>query len=151
MTKSIFKYQTVIRTTPEKLWHALTTADIIKEYWFDSSFECDWKVGSSWKAYNDGKLMDSGEIIESVAQKRLVRSWLCEWQPEFKAEGSALSTYEIEPIGECVKLIVTYSIERPNSKYIEALPDGISMVLSNLKSLLETGEPALKMSRKQLK
>src|ERR1051325_943732 len=82
MSGSRFVYVTYIRTTPEKLWQALTTPEIIKQYRFGMSVESEWKVGSTWRMYADGSLMDSGEILESVSQKRLVMSWLCEWKPE---------------------------------------------------------------------
>ncbi len=143
MAESKFKYVTYIRTTPEKLWHALTTADVIKQYWFGMSVESAWKVGSTWRFYYDDSLMDSGKILESVSRKRLVRSWLNEWKPEFKAEGNSLCVCEMEPIGASVKLTVTHSIERLNSGFIEALSEGWPMCLSNLKSLLEMGEVAL--------
>jgi uncharacterized protein YndB with AHSA1/START domain len=110
MSGSKFVYVTYIRITPEKLWHALTTPKIIKQYRFGMSLESEWKVGSTWRMYADGSLMDSGEILESVAQKRLVMIWLN---------------------------------ERPDSKFIEAVSEGRPMVLSNLKSLLETGDVAL--------
>src|SRR5438034_11481387 len=78
MSGSQFVYVTYIRTTPEKLWHALTTPEIIKQYRFGMSVESEWKVGSTWRMYADGSLIDSGEILESVSQKRLVMSWLNE-------------------------------------------------------------------------
>ena len=143
MAKSTFKYVTFIRTTPEKLWHALTTTEVIKQYWFGMRVDSDWKVGSTWRFYYDGSLMDSGEILESVSQKRLARSWLNEWKSELKAEGSSHCVYEMEPIGASVKLTITHSIERLNSKFIEAVSEGWPMCISNLKSLLETGEVAL--------
>jgi uncharacterized protein YndB with AHSA1/START domain len=143
MAKSTFEYVTYIRTTPEKLWHALTTTEVIKQYWFGMRVETDWKVGSSWKFYYDDALMDSGEILENVQQKRLVRSWLNEWKPDLNAEGSSRCIYEIEPTGTTVKLTVTHSIERANSKFIDAVSEGWPMCMSNLKSLLETGKVAL--------
>src|SRR5437867_8874499 len=143
MSGSKFVYVTYIRTTPEKLWHALTTPEIIKQYRFGMSVESEWKVGSTWRMYADGSLIDSGEILESVLQKRLVMSWLNEWKPEFKAEGNSRCVYEIEPTGASAKLTLTHSIERPDSKFIGAVSDGWPMVISNLKSLLETGDVAL--------
>jgi uncharacterized protein YndB with AHSA1/START domain len=98
-----FFYVTYIRITPEKLWHALTTPEIIKQYRFGMSVESEWKVGSPWRMYADGSLMDSGEILESISQKRLVMSWLCEWKPEFKAEGNSRCIYEIETTGASAK------------------------------------------------
>jgi len=127
----------------EKLWHALTTPEIIKQYRFGMSVESEWKVGSTWRMYADGSLMDSGEILESVSQTRLVMSWLNEWKPEFKAEGNSRCVYEIEPTGASAKLTLTHSIERPDPKFIGAVSEGWPMVMSNLKSLLETGELAL--------
>jgi len=65
MSGSKFVYVTYIRTTPEKLWHALTTPETIKQYRFGMSVESEWKVGSMWRMYADGSLMDSGEILEA--------------------------------------------------------------------------------------
>ena len=105
--------------------------------------ESEWKVGSPWRMYADGNLMDSGEILESVSQQRLVMSWRSEWKPEFKAEGNSRCVYEIEPTGASVKLTLTHSMERPDSKFIGVVSEGWPLVLSNLKSLLETGEVAV--------
>ena len=143
MHDSKFVYVTYIRITPEKLWHALTTPEIIKQYRFDMNVESEWKVGSSWRMYADGSLMDSGEILESVAPKRLVMSWRSEWEPEFNTEGYSRCVFEIEPTGASVKLTLTHSMERTNSKFIGAVSEGWPLVLSNLKSLLETGDVAV--------
>lgn len=143
MANSTFNYVTYIRTTPEQLWHALTTAEVIKQYWFGIQVEGDWKVGSSWKFFYDKTLMDSGEILESIPQKRLVRSWLNEWKPEFKSEGISRCAFELEQVGASMKLSITHSIDRPDSKFIQAVSDGWPMCISNLKSLLETGDIAL--------
>jgi uncharacterized protein YndB with AHSA1/START domain len=151
MAKSTFVYVTYIRTTPEKLWHALTTPDVIKQYRFGMTIESDWKVGSTWRMYSDGSLMDSGEILESEPQKRLVTRWLNEWKPEFKAEGYSRCIYEIEPMGAAVKLTVNHSIEGSDSKFIAAVSVGWAMVVSNLKSFLETGEVALVGSRSEIR
>jgi len=148
MSGSKFVYVTYIRITPEKLWQALTTPEIIKQYRFGMSVESEWKVGSPWRMYADGGLMDSGEILESLSPKRLVMSWLSEWKPEFKAEGYARLVYEIEPMGSAAKLTLTHSMERPDSRFIEAVSDGWPLVLSNLKSLLETGEVAVVYHRR---
>src|SRR5215217_3330682 len=143
MSDSTFVYVTYIRTAPEKLWQALTTPEIIKQYWFGMSVESEWQAGSPWKMYADGSPMDSGEILESVSQKRLVMSRRSEWKPEFKAEGNSRCVYEIEPTGAAAKLTLTHSMERPDSKFIGAVAEGWPMVISNLKSLLETGDVAL--------
>ena len=148
MSGSKFVYVTYIRITPEKLWKALTTPEIIQQYRFGMSVESEWKAGSTWRMYADGSLMDAGEILESVSPKRLVLSWLNEWEPEFKAEGKSRCAWEIEPTGASAKLTLTHSMERPDSKFIAAVSDGWPMVLSNLKSLLETGDVAVVYHRR---
>src|ERR1044071_530505 len=143
MSGSKFVYVTYIRITPEKLWHALTTPETIKQYRFGMSVESEWKVGSIWKMFADGSLMDSGKILESILHKWLVMSWLSEWKPEFKEEGTSRLVYEIEPTGQATKLTLSHLMERPDSKFIEAVSEGWPLVLSNLKSLLETGDVAV--------
>lgn len=143
MTKSAFVYVIYIRTTPENLWHALTDVEFIKQYHMGYTIESDWKVGSPWRTTSsDGSLSDSGEIIESVLQKRLVIHWRNERYPEFKAEGYSRCVYEIEPMGTSVKFTITHSIERPDSKFIAAVSGAWPLLVSNLKSLLETGKVA---------
>ena len=148
MSSSEFVYVAYVRTTPQKLWHALTTSEIIKQYRFGMSVESRWKVGSTWRMFADGRLMDSGEILESIPHKRLVMSWLSEWKAEFKAEGASRCVYDIEPAGASAKLTLTHSIERSNSSFIGAVAEGWPMVISNLKSLLETGDVALAFHRR---
>jgi len=140
---SKFVYVSYVRISPEKLWHALTTPEIIQQYRFGMRVESEWKVGSIWKMYADGSLMDSGEILESVSAKQLVMSWQSQWKPEFKAEGNSRLVYDIESTGQAAKLTLTHSMERPDSKFIAAVSDGWPLVISNLKSLLETGDVAV--------
>jgi len=144
MTKSEFVYVTYIKTTSEELWDALTNPEFIKQYWFGAFCESDWKAGSPWKLhFPDGQIADAGEIIESVPFKRLVIKWRNEWNPDFKAEGYSRCTFEIEPAENAVKLSVTHGIDREGSKLVEAVSGGWPKVLSNLKSLLETGQIVL--------
>jgi len=148
LSGSRFVYVSYIRTIPAKLWQALTTLEIIRRYRFGMSVESEWTVGSAWRMYADGRLMDSGEILEIVPEKRLVLSWVCEWNSEFKSEGPSRCVFEIEPAGISAKPTLTHSIERPASRFIGAVSDGWPMVLSNLKSLLETGDVALVYHRR---
>ncbi len=144
MAKSTFTYVSYIRTSSAKLWRALTTAEIIKQYWFGMRIEGGWRVGSSWAMYYDGSMMDSGKILEHTPGRRLVRSWRNEWSPALKAEGSSRCVYELKPAGKhAVKLTVTHSMARPHSKFIRAVSEGWPMCLANLKSLLETGKIVL--------
>jgi uncharacterized protein YndB with AHSA1/START domain len=89
----------------------------------------------------DGRVGDSGEILEIDPHRRLVLSWRNELFPEVRAEGYSRLTYELEKKGEAVKLTVIHEIERDDSKLIEATSGGWPAILSSLKSLLETGEP----------
>ena len=142
--RSHFVYVTFIRTTPARLWEALTDPQFIRQYWFDTTVECDWKKGSPWKMTRpDGSLTDTGEIVEIDPPRCMVIRWLNEWKPELKAEGPTLCTMELEPTAGAVKLSITHTIEREGAKVIEAVSGGWPKVLSNLKSLLETGAIAL--------
>ncbi|MGE5088586.1 MAG: SRPBCC family protein [Candidatus Levyibacteriota bacterium] len=144
MARSTFVYVTYIRTTPEKLWSALTGADFIEQYWFGMHCECEWTAGSSWKLVSgDGQLYDAGEIVEADAPRRLVIRWQHQLKPELKAEGDSRCTMELEPFGDAVKLSITHTIERDPSQFIEAVSGGWPKVLANLKSLLETGAIAM--------
>jgi uncharacterized protein YndB with AHSA1/START domain len=142
--KSRFVYVTYIRTTPDRLWSALTNSEFAQQYWLGIRVEADWKVGGAWKlSFADGRVADTGEIVEFEPEKRLGIRWRNEFRPELKAEGWSLCTMELELAGEAVKLTVTHSIEREHSRFIEAVSGGWPQILSNLKSLLETGSTVL--------
>ena len=144
MARSTFVDVTYIRTTPEKLWAALTDAEFSKEYWFGCRSDSAWTPGSPWKLVSgSGEVLDAGEIVEAERPRRLVIRWQQEKKPELKAEGPSLCTMEIEQSGSAVKLSITHTIEREPSKFIEAVGGGWPKVISNLKSLLETGSAAL--------
>jgi len=136
-----FVYVTYIRTTPEKLWAALTQPEFTKQYWFGVTMKSDWKAGASWEMmYDDGRVMDAGSIVEADAPRRLVIRWRNEWKPEFKAEGYSRCTMELEPTGDSVKLSVIHEMDVTNSAFInDGVSNGWPKILSNLKSLLETG------------
>jgi uncharacterized protein YndB with AHSA1/START domain len=139
---SSFAYVTYIRTTPEDLWTALTTPEFMKKYWFGMTFETDWKAGSPWRMiFDDGRIADSGEILELDRLHRIVLKWKNEFRPELAAEGYSRCCIELEPQEGAVKLTIRHTIERADSKFIEAVSGGWPKILSNLKSLLETGEP----------
>ncbi len=144
MAKSTCIYVSYIRTTPEKLWKALTDAEFTKQYWFGMRSESEWRAGSPWKLVSqNGEVWDAGEVVEAKPPKRLVLRWHHQKKPELKAEGPTLCTMELEPGAGAVKLTITHTIERESSKVIEAVSGGWPKVISNLKSLLETGSIAL--------
>jgi uncharacterized protein YndB with AHSA1/START domain len=141
MAESQFMYVTYIRTTAETLWKALTEPEFTRQYWMATTHESAWKPGASWKIlFADGRMADSGEIVEIEPQRRMVLKWRHEIIPDLTAEGYSRMTYELEQQGEAVKLTLLHEMDRPNSKFIKAVSSGWPMILSSLKSLLETGK-----------
>src|SRR4029453_8834454 len=97
MARSTFVYVTYIRTTPEKLWSALTDTEFIKQYWFGNHCESQWTPGSSWKNVSpDGPITDVGEIVEAEPPRRIVIRWQHQDKPELKAEGWSECQMELE-------------------------------------------------------
>jgi uncharacterized protein YndB with AHSA1/START domain len=141
MADSRFVYVTYIRTTPEKLWQALLDPKFTRQYWAETWQDCTWQPGASWKLMiPDGRVGDSGEVVEITPQRKLVVTWRNEFKPELRAEGYTRATLELEQQGDMVKLTLTHESDTPNSKMIEAVSGGWPIILSSLKSLLETGE-----------
>jgi uncharacterized protein YndB with AHSA1/START domain len=144
MPRATFVYVTYIRTTPEKLWSALTDPEFMKQYWFGTWCDSRWTSGSSWTHLSgDDQVLDAGEIVEAEPPRRLVIRWQNRSKPELEAEGATLCTMELERSGAAVKLSITHTIDREPSKVITAVSGGWPKVISNLKSLLETGSIAL--------
>ncbi len=138
--RSRFVYVTFIRTTPAKLWEALTDPKFIHEYWFGSTVDSEWKKGAPWTLKKqDGQTDTTGEIIEIDPPRRVVIRWQNARIPELAADGPSRCTIELEPKGNAVKLAISHEIDKPGSKLIDSVSNGWPLVLSNLKSLLETG------------
>ena len=141
MNDSRFVYVTYVRTTPEKLWRALTDPEFTRRYWSETWQDCAWTPGAAWRLMiPDGRVGDSGEVIEIDPPRRLVLSWRNEFLPDLRAEGVSRLTYTLEAAGEAVKLTVLHESETPRSKLIDGVSTGWPMILASLKSLLETGE-----------
>jgi len=148
MAESRFFYVTYIRTTPAKLWQALIDPEFTRQYWVETWQESEWKPGSSWKLMiPDGRVGDSGEILEIEPERRLVISWRNEFKPELREEGYSRMTCEIEKHGESVKLTIIHEMDKPDSKLIAGVSNGWPMLLSSLKTLLETGESLVESRR----
>jgi uncharacterized protein YndB with AHSA1/START domain len=144
MASSTFVYVTYIRSTPERVWSALTDPEFIKQYWFGMHCESTFTAGSPWKLVGEnGEIWDSGEIVQADPPRRLSIRWQHQMRPELAQEGDSLCEMLIEANGQAVKLTITHSIDGEKSKLIEAVSDGWPKILSNLKSLLETGAVAL--------
>jgi uncharacterized protein YndB with AHSA1/START domain len=141
MNNDKFVYVTYIRTTPAKLWEALTTPEFTRKYWFGCWQDSAWTKGASWKLmFPDGRAADAGEVLEIDPPNRLVLNWRNEFRPELHEEGFSRATFELEHLDDVVKLTVIHEIDRTGSKFIAAVSNGWPAILSSLKSLLETGE-----------
>ena len=144
MADSTFIYVTYIRTTPKELWRALTTPEFMAQYWLGARAEAEWRKGGPWKlVLSDGRVADAGEIVDFEPERLLAIKWRNEWSEELKAEGWSMCTMELEPMDDAVKLTVCHTMERENAKLIGAVGGGWPRILSNLKSLLETGKVVL--------
>jgi len=140
---SRFAYVTIIRATPAKVWEALTDSKVIREYWYGVNIDCAWKKGAPWQiSFPDGRLADAGEILEIEPQRRIVIQWQNVWNADMKAEGPSRCTIDLAPLDGAVKLTITHELARPESKFIASVAVGWPYTLSNLKSLLETGQIA---------
>jgi uncharacterized protein YndB with AHSA1/START domain len=140
MSKDRFVYVTYIKTTPEKLWDALRKPEFTRQYWFGVTQESSWEKGAAWKMiYPDGRVTDSGEVVDIDPPRRLVLKWRNEFMPDLKAEGYSQCVFEIVQEDSVCKLTITHEIDGHETKFIQAVSGGWPKVLSGLKSLLETG------------
>jgi len=141
MAESEFVYVTYIRTTAEKLWQALTEPEFTRKFWVDTVQECAWKQGATWTLKApDGRVADAGEVVEIDPPRKLVLTWQNHLFPEMTAEGFSCLTYVLEDKGGVVKLMLTHTMNKKDSKTIKAVSNGWPHLLAGLKSLLETGE-----------
>jgi uncharacterized protein YndB with AHSA1/START domain/DNA-binding transcriptional ArsR family regulator len=133
-----FVYVTYIESTPEKVWHALTDADLSAEYWGHRNVST-WQPGSRWehqRADGSGVADVVGTVLETAPPRRLVMTFA--GPDEEPGEGPSQVTFEIEPHGEIVRLTVTHANLADQTEY-DAASAGWPAVLANLKSLMETG------------
>lgn len=134
-----FLYTTYITSTSQKVWDAITTAEFTRQYW-GHGIVSDWKPGSKWEMVRaDGGVQMTGQVLESRPPNRLVYSWV---SPENAADRSEYSrvTFAIEAIGGVVRLDVTHDQLKEGSEMARGISKGWPLVLSGLKSFLETGK-----------
>jgi len=142
MSKPSFVYVTYIATTIERLYQALTSAEFTERYMFGRRVESTWKVGAPVRYLGrDGKLSDSGEVLEADPPRRLVFTWRVEFDDALRREGYSKVTFELEPLGGGVKLTVVHDELREGSGVLKGISGGWPKALASLKSLLETGRP----------
>ncbi len=140
MSESRFVYESYIRATPDAVWSALTDADVMKQYWFGMHCQSQWTPGAAWTRFDrDGTVVDTGEVFAAEPPRRMIVRWRHQKRPELRAEGESLCTLDLLPVDATVKLSITHTMAREPSKLIAAVSEGWPRVISNLKTLLETG------------
>ena len=137
-----FEYVVYIRAKPEELFRALVEPEITTKYWQHVNVS-DWKPGSRWEHRRDGREGEAllvGRVIEHSPPRRLVLSWAF---PADEAEEGrhTLVSFDLEALGEVLKLTLTHERLEPGSEMLVGITDGWPKVLSSLKSLMEGGKP----------
>jgi uncharacterized protein YndB with AHSA1/START domain len=133
-------YEIYIKTTPERLWEAITDPELRQKYSFGVGARSDWTPGSRYEAVHEGAgiAIAEGENLEVDPPRRLVQSFTALWSDDVKSEGVSRVTWEIEPVEDSCRLVVTHDELRDGAN--DELFGGWPMILSGLKTLLETGE-----------
>jgi uncharacterized protein YndB with AHSA1/START domain len=131
-------FEIYIKTTPERLWHAITDAEMRRKYNFGAVVTSDWTQGSRYEGRGNGNLIFEGENLEVDPPRRLVQNFRALWGEDVKGEGTSRVTWEIEPIGDSCRLTVIHDQLREGAN--NQLYGGWPMVLSGIKTLLESGE-----------
>ena len=131
-------FETFIKTTPERLWQAITDPEMRAKYSFGVRTDSDWAAGSDYRASIPGVVdIAEGENLEVDPPRRLVQSFRALWSDEVKSAGTSRVTWEIEPVGSSCRLRVIH--DRLADDANSELYGGWTMILSGLKTLLETG------------
>ena len=137
MQKPKLVYTTYIRTTPKKVWAAITKPEFTRQYWGEMTNVSDWKKGSKWEHHNpEHEVWVTGKVVESIPAKRLVLTWA---DPDDLKDKSRV-TFEIEKIEDMVRLTVTHDKFTIGSTMTGKVSRGWPKVLSSLKTFLETGK-----------
>jgi uncharacterized protein YndB with AHSA1/START domain len=133
-------FEIYIKTTPERLWHAITDSEQRRKYSFGVGVESDWTPGARVETFQPdaGIAIGTGEILEVAPPLRLVHTFTALWSDDVKDEGSSRVTWEIEPVGDSCRLTLTHDQLRLDAN--SELYGGWPMILSGLKTLLETGQ-----------
>jgi uncharacterized protein YndB with AHSA1/START domain len=136
---SMTVFEIYIKTTPERLWEAITDGEMRKKYSFGVGTESEWTQGSEYRSSVPGVIdIASGENLEVDPPRRLVQSFRALWSEDVEREGTSRVTWEIEPVGDSCRLAVTH--DQLDEDANNEIYGGWPMILSGLKTLLETGE-----------
>jgi uncharacterized protein YndB with AHSA1/START domain len=135
-------YEVYIRTSPDRLWQALTDPTVTRQYFYGSAVRSDWKVGSSIEhVMPDGSIALTGRILELDPPRRFVHTFVMQHDAEGRHDRASRVTWEIVPRGEVCQLTVTHDDFDGETPTFQKVRRGWNPVLSGLKTLLETGKP----------
>jgi uncharacterized protein YndB with AHSA1/START domain len=137
MSKPDFVYVSYIASTPDKVFQALTSHEATGKFWFGNAATSDWKVGSPITFHREGKLIIKGEVLENDPPRRLSYTFTPQDEPHNGTETSRV-VMDLEQQRDQVKLTVTHDDFAPDSKVFASISNGWPLVLSSLKSYLET-------------
>jgi len=138
MSKPSFVYTIYIASTPEKVFKALTDSEATAKFWFGNAVTSDWKVGSPIQFHREGKLVLQGKILESDPPRRLSHTFHAMHEPHNGKEPPSRVVYELEKQKDQVRLTVMHDDFIEGSNVFESISKGWPLVLSSLKSYLET-------------
>jgi uncharacterized protein YndB with AHSA1/START domain len=141
VTAPMHVYEIYIRATPERIWQALTDSDLVKRYYFGSVIDSDFKPGSPiiYKQPDTGRLDIEGEIVEADPPRKLVHTFAIRYDPDVSDPPTRV-TWEITPMGETCRVAITHDGFSEENATFESTKGGWPIILSGLKTLIETGE-----------
>ena len=132
-------FEIYIRTTPQQLWDAITDPETRAKFHFGNRIESDWSTGSSYQITNPkaSVALIDGDNLEVDPPRRLVQTLVAHWSENAEAAGPTRVTWELEPVGDSCRLTVTHQLPADAGEYLYG---GWPMILSGLKTWLETGQ-----------
>ncbi|MGZ8501578.1 MAG: SRPBCC family protein [Candidatus Limnocylindrales bacterium] len=134
-------YEIYIRTTPERLWRAITDGNDTARYYYGTAVNSSWEVGAPLSyAYPDGTLAAEGTVLEVDQPRRLVTTFHAVWDPEVSADRAHRMTWEIVPLGDACRLVVTSDDFDGETATYRSFVEGMPVIASGLKTLVETDE-----------
>ena len=136
-------YEVYVNAPPDRVWQAITEPEMTRHYYFGTLVKSDWKAGSALRYdYPDGTLAAEGKVLEVDRPNRLVTTFSAVWDDDVKEDPTARVTWELTPVGpESTRLSVLFDDFPAENATFRSVQGGLSVILSGLKTIVETGEP----------
>ena len=140
MSNPLHVYEIYIRATPERIWQAITDSELVKRYYFGSVIDSEFRPGSPivYKQPDTGRIDITGDVVEADPPRRLVHTFKVAWDPDVDDPPTRV-TWEITPMGGACKVSVTHDGFADENETFRQTKDGWPLILSGLKTVLETG------------